>query len=304
MNESALEKSKSKRNWFGKKKKEKDPKEKDLAKNPERIDNLAKLMEEAMFGSGGGSVRKTSKGNLNSRSKSDLLATQQQADESQAQDQAQGEFKESALDQPILEEDAVLPVGDLTPEQEGSIPEQESEDATGEMPTSPEIRPVGSDSLKYSKSRHFSIFRGKKNKENKEAKEAKENADLGAIAEDKADMDEDEVEKYEEGSSLSRSLTNEDSTSVRTRQSSKGGDRFAAEMATALAIGARLKDKDKKRDSGEYVPYEYQEEVEGPLMERVEVKESREIIGFVMVRSSSKQVFKTLRSRDDCRSPY
>ncbi|KAK3810788.1 MAG: hypothetical protein J3Q66DRAFT_413936, partial [Benniella sp.] len=286
MNESALEKSKSKRNWFGKKKKDpKDPKEKDLTKNPERIDNVAKLMEEAMFGIGGGSVRKTSKDNLKSRSKSDLPATQQQEDESQAQDQAQGEFKESALDQPILEEDAVLPVGDLTPEQDGSIPEQESEDATGGMPTSPEIKPVSSDSLKYSKSRHFSIFRGKKNKENKEVKEtkeAKEDADLGAIAEDKADMDEDEAEKCDEGSSLSRSVTNEDSNSVRTRQSSKGGDRLAAEMAAALAISARLKDKDKKRDSGEYVPYEYQEEVEGPLMERVEVKENREIIGFVM----------------------
>ncbi|KAF9930779.1 hypothetical protein BGZ65_005178 [Modicella reniformis] len=38
----------------------------------------------------------------------------------------------------------------------------------------------------------------------------------------------------------------------------------------------------KKRESDEYVPYEYQEELEGPLMERVAVPESREIVGFVM----------------------
>ncbi|KAI8352227.1 hypothetical protein B0O80DRAFT_454063 [Mortierella sp. GBAus27b] len=38
----------------------------------------------------------------------------------------------------------------------------------------------------------------------------------------------------------------------------------------------------KKRDSEEYVPYEYQEELEGPLMERVEVPENREFVGFVM----------------------
>ncbi|KAG0330106.1 hypothetical protein BGZ99_007968 [Dissophora globulifera] len=48
-----------------------------------------------------------------------------------------------------------------------------------------------------------------------------------------------------------------------------------------LAPVALAKDR-KKRVSDGYIPYEYQEEVEGPLMERVEVPENREIVGFVL----------------------
>jgi len=52
----------------------------------------------------------------------------------------------------------------------------------------------------------------------------------------------------------------------------------------ATLLTAHAKDANKSRCSGDYVPYEYQEEVEGPLMERVEVPQNREVVGFVMVR--------------------
>ncbi|KAF9285756.1 hypothetical protein BGZ68_003582 [Mortierella alpina] len=68
--------------------------------------------------------------------------------------------------------------------------------------------------------------------------------------------------------------------SDKTRKGSlQSGDRKAAEAA--LLVGDAKNDK-KKRCSDDYVPYEYQEEVEGPLMERVEVPQNREIVGFVM----------------------
>jgi hypothetical protein len=317
--DSALEKSKSKRKWFGKKKngnkekeKEKDKdKDKDPVKNAERIDNVARLMEEAMFGFGGGSVRKASKVKSEISLQPQPQQQQQQQDEAhtQYQDEGKAELEDSDIEQSstiqvsgpmtvVAKEGTPMDVDQVQGgsegqprEHEGSVPEElessntSTSGANGDLngvPTSPEIKPVSSDGVKSSKSRHFSIFR-KKNKENKESKDLKENdTELQAVTENKDDMEEDEAEPQEGGSALSRSVTNEDSKSVqsqRTRQSSKSGDRLAADMSAALAV--RL--KEKKRDSGEYVPYEYQEEVEGPLMERVEVKERHEIIGFVLV---------------------
>ncbi|KAF9569248.1 hypothetical protein EC968_002618 [Mortierella alpina] len=65
-----------------------------------------------------------------------------------------------------------------------------------------------------------------------------------------------------------------------TRKGSvQSGDRKATDAALLSSLA---KDDEKKRSSDEYVPYEYQEEVEGPLMERVEVPQNREVVGFVM----------------------
>ncbi|KAG0275235.1 hypothetical protein BGZ95_009052, partial [Linnemannia exigua] len=75
--------------------------------------------------------------------------------------------------------------------------------------------------------------------------------------------------------------SNDDSKSThsdKTRKSSiQSNDRRTVDVASATALP-----KGKKRESDEYVPYEYQEDVEGPLMERVAVREDRDIIGFVL----------------------
>ncbi|KAF9958002.1 hypothetical protein BGZ70_009341, partial [Mortierella alpina] len=68
--------------------------------------------------------------------------------------------------------------------------------------------------------------------------------------------------------------------SDKTRKgSTQSSDR---ETTEAALLTAHVKDGKKSRCSGDYVPYEYQEEVEGPLMERVEVPQNREFTGFVM----------------------
>ncbi|KAG0378864.1 hypothetical protein BGX24_002580 [Mortierella sp. AD032] len=87
----------------------------------------------------------------------------------------------------------------------------------------------------------------------------------------------------DDGSPLSPTFgpSNDDSKSThsdKTRKSSiQSSDRKAVDAASAAALP-----KGKKRESDEYVPYEYQEDVEGPLMERVAVREDRDIIGFVL----------------------
>ncbi|KAF9585257.1 hypothetical protein BGW38_003181 [Lunasporangiospora selenospora] len=56
----------------------------------------------------------------------------------------------------------------------------------------------------------------------------------------------------------------------------------------AMALFKSSIGKGKKKEEEEYVPYEYQEEVEGPLMERVKVPETQETVGFVMPIEESK----------------
>ncbi|KAF9156640.1 hypothetical protein BG015_003242 [Linnemannia schmuckeri] len=114
-----------------------------------------------------------------------------------------------------------------------------------------------SDPIKKSKSRPFNLFKSKKS-----------NSKLS----------------LDDGSPLSPTFgANDDSKSThsdKTRKSSiQSNDRKAVDAAAAAAYS---KNGGKKRESDEYVPYEYQEDVEGPLMERVAVREDRDIIGFVL----------------------
>ncbi|KAG0369638.1 hypothetical protein BGZ54_009370 [Gamsiella multidivaricata] len=74
----------------------------------------------------------------------------------------------------------------------------------------------------------------------------------------------------------------EDVKSVHSDKTRKSSIQSNERKAIDVVAAAHSKDSKQKRESDEYVPYEYQEELEGPLMERVEVPESREIIGFVM----------------------
>ncbi|KAF9956418.1 hypothetical protein BGZ72_002796 [Mortierella alpina] len=308
--EAGLEKTKSKRTWFGKKKKDKE-KNKDKTKEPERFDDVAKLMDEALFGGGGGSSRKAAKQKLKEKESVISLATampeepqQQEAMDAQTSPQVHLEQQTEAsiddhqhvqlVDSAETHEDmkaAVVappsPDEEVIQEQpvidEGMVPEvtvaaaeavaeaeeaEEAEDSvhieSGKVSiATQDTKSIASDTPKRSMTRHFSIFKSRKNKD----------ADQQQPPED-------------EGMALTRTTTVDDEKksihSHLTQQSSHSAqDRKAAELAVALAVRPKEKES-KKRDSDEYVPYEYQEELEGPLMERVEVPEDREIIGFVM----------------------
>ncbi|KAG0261961.1 hypothetical protein BG011_000510 [Mortierella polycephala] len=299
--ETALEKSKSKRTWFGKKKKDK-------AKEPERFDDVAKLMDEALFGSGSaikaqkdkqkGKEREKENGEEYEREEEmkkmmmememeENVPSSAQPDNQQSQDiesplQAHADISDKPAVEVAVEGATEAAPIDVTPdaaedyftttketssEHDGRVdtflapvPES-SELVTSESgittTTGQDAKSIVSDTPKRSKTRHFGIFRSKKNKD---------------------------VETFQEGTALTPVATNDDEKSMHsshTRQSSQSADRRATELAVALTV--RPKEKETKaRVSDEYVPYEYQEELEGPLMERVEVPENREVIGFVM----------------------
>ncbi|KAF9291597.1 hypothetical protein BGZ68_003213 [Mortierella alpina] len=313
--ETGLEKTKSKRTWYGKKKKDKE-KTKEKTKEPERFDDVAKLMDEALFG-GGGSSRKTTKQKLKEKESVISLAMPTPEEPQQQEgiaiqtvpqlqvepqvlasvdDQGQGQLIDSAethaeiqsaveappspdeevtTEQQVVDEDVVevsevpgvtivaaAAVKAATETEEGAEESVHGESGRVSIATQ-DAKSIASDTPKRSMTRHFSIFKSRKNKD----------ADQHQHQED-------------EGTSLTRTTTIEDEKrsihSHMTQQSSHSAqDRKAAEMAAALAVRPKEKAA-KKRDSDEYVPYEYQEELEGPLMERVEVPEHREIIGFVM----------------------
>ncbi|KAF9989778.1 hypothetical protein BGZ75_004955 [Mortierella antarctica] len=332
--ETGLEKTKSKRTWFGKKKKDKE-KNKDKTKEPERFDDVAKLMDEALFGGGGGgsSSRKKTKQKLKEKESVISLAAaampempQQQEDadaltlpqihpepqvEVSVDDQGHVQPVDSAetgaemqspvemppsLDEEVTPEQQVVNDGMVEATEISEVPEvpevtveagataTEAEETTegsvhggsGRVSVATqETTSIASDTPKRSMTRHFSIFKSKKNK------------------------DADQLQHQEdEGTPLTRTTTVEDEKksihSHLTQQSSHSAqDRKAAEMAAALAVRPKEKQA-KKRDSDEYVPYEYQEELEGPLMERVEVPEHREIIGFVMVTTQLLRLMKNM----------
>ncbi|KAF9576382.1 hypothetical protein EC968_008677 [Mortierella alpina] len=326
--ETSLEKTKSKRTWFGKKKKDKE-KNKDKVKEPERFDDVAKLMDEALFG-GGGSSRKATKQKLKEKeSVISLVAAampeepqqqqqqqqQQQSEDIGAQTSSQTHLEpqmeasvddqeqtravvsaethaemQSSVESPRSVDEQVNPEPQVVDEsgvevkevsEASEVPEVtvtavaavvETEevadgsvhDESGKVSiATQESKPIASDAPKRTMTRHFSIFKSRKTK----------------------DVDQHQHQE-DEGTSLTRTTTVEDEKksihSHLTQQSSHSAqDRKAAEMTAAVTVRSKEKQA-KKRDSDEYVPYEYQEELEGPLMERVEVPEHREIIGFVM----------------------
>ncbi|KAG9325025.1 hypothetical protein KVV02_001024 [Mortierella alpina] len=115
------------------------------------------------------------------------------------------------------------------------------------------LEAIENSSTKKTKTRPFNLFKGKKNS-------GKTSLEHG-------------------GGQLSPTF-NIVSESDKTR---KGSIQSSDRKATDTALPAtQAKDDKKKRCSDDYVPYEYQEEVEGPLMERVEVPQNREVVGFVM----------------------
>ncbi|KAF8940541.1 hypothetical protein BGZ58_005875 [Dissophora ornata] len=331
--EPALAKTKSRRTWFGKKKKEKE-------KENDRLDNVAKMMDEALFG--GSAPRKPSKDKLNEKSSvasltKTLSHTSERQEmprmelEPQSQLQSGPQPELEPQDQPELEsqyqpelepqyqpelepqyqpelepqyqpelehlpetEDQQEPqtnpdehvpdvMAEDLPMENGVINDEQrevAEEEVGELGETPakitenaedelDITQIGQDAksitseTKRSKSRILSIFKSKKDKN--------------------ANQQQQQLEQQQQQESvpLSPTMTNEDAKSMnssQTRKSIQINDRKAAEMAAALAV----RPKEKKRNSDEYIPYEYQEDLEGPLMERVEVRENRDIIGFVL----------------------
>ncbi|KAG0041847.1 hypothetical protein BGZ83_001234 [Gryganskiella cystojenkinii] len=316
----AGEKTKTKRTWYGKKKKDKAEK----VKEPDHLDEVARLMDDAMFG--GSSIRSSSKDKTKSSSKEQIVQPTPalapapilspippaasfppalppaslpmiQADEDELM--AYGDRTEIPLrkihtmDSSSRSVDAEFAAAVAQAEAEAAaataagyegadntdqpmlLPET-SESVTNESGFSlrgQDSKSINSDTAKKSSkpSRHFSIFK-KKSKDNTE----------------------DTKDFMKDGSELTTTVTNEGDAkslhSQHTRRSSMQSDRKITQekelMAVALSVRAKEVQKQTsakyKRDSDEYVPYEYQEELEGPLMERVEVPENREVIGFVL----------------------
>ncbi|KAG0036450.1 hypothetical protein BGZ82_004190, partial [Podila clonocystis] len=272
------EKTKARRTWYGKKKKDKekdkdkdkdkDKEEKEKEKEKERARDVARLMDEALFG---GPVKKASK-KLQEQSSNDAKPVEPVADEDELRaynDEVdadnlprhlQDESTISSTRAPVTESLHDSEIQDLESASASQIilPENEQD---AEALESAQKTEIDSGAPKRSKSRHFSIFKSKKKS-----------------------VEPLDEEPQQDGGVLSPIVTNDDDKSIHshtTRKSSVHGSdrRAAAEMAAALAV--RPKDT-LKRKSDEYVPYEYQEDLEGPLMERVPVPENREIIGFVL----------------------
>ncbi|KAF9029299.1 hypothetical protein BGZ52_003580 [Haplosporangium bisporale] len=281
------EKTKIRRTWYGKKKKEKGEKEKDKdkeekekEKEKEKAQDVARLMDEALFG---GPVKKASK-NLQEQPSSDTKPVEPLADDDElrgyngeANDDAdadalshhhphpQDESTISSTRAPVTESLHDSEIQDLESASASQIILPVSEEGT-ETPDSVQKIEIDASAPKRSKSRHFSIFRSKKKS-------------VEPLVEEQPQQS-----QQQDGGALTLTITKDDDKSIHshtTRKSSIHGTerRAAAEMAAALAI--RPKDN-VKRKSDEYVPYEYQEELEGPLMERVAVPENREVIGFVL----------------------
>ncbi|KAG0377281.1 hypothetical protein BGX24_006386, partial [Mortierella sp. AD032] len=302
--DAVVEKTKTKRTWYGKKKKEKDPekeKEKQKQKELDRLDTVARLMDDALFGAPPKS--KLDKDKLKEKpsvASLDQTVSHHPSDHSDDSHQTSAaglvpvlpevSLSESRISTsqdkddivtvdkggPTIEEPYVLPaisepanIPDVSePAKNPDVPEPAnipdvSEPANSESgitsTTAGQNAPsIASDTPKRSVSRHFSIFRSKKNREM------------------------DTQQPIAEGMPLSPTTTNDDSKSMHSQHTRKSS--FSTERKVeAPVVVVRPKDKEvKKRVSDEYVPYEYQEELEGPLMERVEVPENREVIGFVL----------------------
>ncbi|KAF9977725.1 hypothetical protein BGZ73_005088 [Actinomortierella ambigua] len=152
----------------------------------------------------------------------------------------------------------------------------------------PAVPPTGAALSKSPSSRHFQMFRLKSRKTKKlkngqgieEGSEtaAAPGADAAAAAAVVAVVPE-EGDEGVAGDAKSVAGSSEHQTTMTTRQSSMHS---GVEAKSTLSSKKSSKKKGKPESDEEYVPYVYQEELEGPLMERVEVPENREIIGFVM----------------------
>ncbi|KAF9297532.1 hypothetical protein BGZ74_009778 [Mortierella antarctica] len=328
---------KSKRGWFGKKKK-------DVVEKPaDRLDEMARIMDEALFGgpSGNSSKKKRKDGKVKGKEKQpeedgviqgeeaygrpesmmptkavtpsvgpvisprkdsltdydgqlardvlwSLESEQQQQRLYYPQQQQQPLYRQQSYEsvlssqpQPTMASNVLAPVPytpktTYTPspkklvqqpslpdiiapgaiETEGSSAEQEDflsepqEIMMLDTASTHDAKSITSDSLKKTKSKGFGLFKSKKIKEGKDH-------DLASPPFSPTSLIHDD----------GRSVHSEN-----THKSSIHSDRRPSHTSVS----------NKKRESDEYVPYEYQEEVEGPLMERVEVPENREVIGFVM----------------------
>lgn len=289
--DAVIEKQKTKRTWYGKKKKEKDPereKEKQRQREQDRLDTVARLMDDALFGASpksklekdklkekpsvvslGKPVSHHSNDHYTDRSQQNVELTApalQEVNFSESHiSSQQGEDKAFTVekDESNIEEPYTLP--EVTEPSESYILPEISEPANSESSITTATKgqdapSIMSDAPKRSKSRHLSIFKSKKNK------------------------DLETQPQILESSPLSPTVTNDDSKSIQSQHTRKSSFSTDRKVEPPTPVVVRPKEKEvKKRDSDEYVPYEYQEDVEGPLMERVEVPENREVIGFVLV---------------------
>ncbi|KAG0347977.1 hypothetical protein BG004_006455 [Podila humilis] len=281
-----LEKTKSKRTWYGKKKKDKEKSKEDKEeKEKEKKKELARLIDEALFGEPVKTADKSTSKQQRQQDQQEFSANTQSNGAMAKDDDLCPSVEEvqavnSLADNPHAESNisSTYP-HDTESLHESGIQDVESASASqiilaantdqikdeSESVHTVEVEVNVTTAPKRSKSRHFSVFRSKKKSTER-------------LTNQQQPLD---------GGELTPTITNEDDKSVHshhTRKSSVHGSekRAAAEMAAALAVRPKDVTPSKKRHSDEYVPYEYQEEVEGPLMERVPVPENREVIGFVL----------------------
>ncbi|KAG0260554.1 hypothetical protein BG011_001827 [Mortierella polycephala] len=297
------ENTKTKSKWFSKKKK------KDESAPAEMFDGVAKLMDEALFGSGSAMVRKKKnkkKVPISSPTlieppeifprndpptENDELAAHGNLDHRRPQLTLEsGSFALASTDtyspMPLspqtpqtpktLQPVAYAPRTKYTPSPKKQLKQAEAAvltpliipDATSQTSIHPqqmqEESDVNGDGLeatgatlelpKKSKGRSFNMFKTKKSNT-------------------KASMD---PERTPLSPTFMQGLFGEDSKPSLAEKMEKSMVDHTAPDAALSTIDS------KKRESDEYVPYEYREDIEGPLMERVEIPTDREIVGFVM----------------------
>ncbi|KAF8985167.1 hypothetical protein BGZ46_005713 [Entomortierella lignicola] len=80
--------------------------------------------------------------------------------------------------------------------------------------------------------------------------------------------------------SIDQDSVGDDSKSTHSDKARKGSIQSNDNKAIDAASAIHSKDN-TRRESLDYIPYEYQEDLEGPLMERVQVNESHDMVGFV-----------------------
>ncbi|KAF9420068.1 hypothetical protein BGZ94_009224 [Podila epigama] len=165
------------------------------------------------------------------------------------QEQEQEQELETAQEQAAEQEQAQEPEPDETGGQEMSVIVAGQSDNNDDAA----VVVVDASPVKKSKSKSFGLFKSKKSKDNHSIT----SPPFSPTSTGSGHLDDGR-----------RSVHSE-----MTQKSSLHGEQRASEGVLSNKKG---------RTSEEYVPYEYQEEVEGPLMERVEVPENREIVGFVM----------------------
>ncbi|KAF9409163.1 hypothetical protein BGZ94_002038 [Podila epigama] len=303
------EKSKSKRTWYGKKKKDKEEDEKAAERKlrlkereKEKTREMARLIDEALFG---GPVKRVNKNPQVATPVDSEVTTNHTKDDDESQffgdhgSAADGvshhrydESNISSIYTPATESLHESEISDLkksvsTPQLQSPKEEEKTIEASENVHTAEAESTVAP---KRSRSRHFSIFKSKKksmeplSQQLEEGQSEEQPSEQLSQEQQQKPLGKEQGQQLSqdgEGQTLSRIVTIDDNKSVLSQSTHKSSVHGAERQAVAEMARPKESAK-KKRMSDEYEPYQYREEVEGPLMERVPVPENREVVGFVL----------------------